>query len=774
MVKFESQLGAQFDSEENGNASVGTDITIFKHGTTLKAELFNDDGIVINNPVTTGERGSFAFNLTAGVYDFVVNLGLDTEYFLREKYEISVNAENSETIEITGLTGKTIPLPGIASAIDLEIDGRGIPPSYYDFDSPSDLIELKTLILSPENIVVIRFKFLSDDFETKLKTPYDFGASDNLNDNSGALEAFFNYGYGYIPKNSTFKFNRKITISNIDNFYVFGSGKLLPEVKDEPCLVFENCIDGKFLSIEIEASGSDASEATYSNLIEIKSDGFDFSYNKVLNAPVQAVAAFNPNVKTDHNKIINPGTKGVVLDSGNRAGGAITHSNCSNGSIRSNIIDGGISNLIFVNSNNELTPCDNVNVLYNRISNNTTNSIRLQPDDPTLTGVKNCTVLGNIIFNCSRDAIRVNGIGHTVSYNSCDSDENVLDLTNNLINSNFSKDCTFIGNKAKKAGSCISLSYSQTASYELGDHTITENSAEECNYFFVAFSGIENKNLTFSNNKSKNCIKAFYDLRDVENVSVVNDNHDTLTENFASGINFRRGKSINVSDTTISRSTDSPIIFRDCEDAKAESNTINDVPRSGIVFAGTNRGQATGNTVTGYGSESSSNGVLLTINTEDENTPSSNIIVSKNIFSPANSSSNGVGYQSCKDIIVKDNIGDGVNVIVSQIDPSDTFKPNNTDIIIRDNLENGSLSDFKSTGVLKQSGNYTMSGTDEVLSVSAFNVDSSIISASGSTLSTDGASAALRYRPDGSSGIRFIRGADTSPMAIDWQILEVL
>lgn len=774
MVKFESQLSAQFDSEENGNASVGTDITVFKHGTTLKAELFNDDGIVINNPVTTGERGAFAFNLIAGAYDFVVNHGLDTEYFLREKYEISVNAENSDTIELTGLTGKTISLPGISSAIDLEIDGRGIPPSYYNFDSPSDVIELKTLSLSPENIVVIRFKFLSDDFETQLKTPYDFGASENLNDNSGALESFFNYGYGYIPKNSSFKFKRKITISNIDNFYIFGSGKLLPEVKDEPCLIFENCNDGRFLGVEIDASGSDASETKYSNLIEIRSNGFDFSHNKVLNAPVQAIASFSNNVKTDHNKIINPGAKGVVLSSGRRAGGAITHANCSNGSIRANTIDGGIANLIFVNATNILTPCNNVNVLYNRISNNTTNSIRLQPEDAELGSVKNCTVIGNIIFNCSRDAIRINGIGHTVSYNSCDSDDSVLDLTNNLINSNFSKDCVFIGNKAKKAGSCINFSYTQEAPYEMGNHIITENSAEECNYFCAAFSGRKNTNLTFSNNKSKNCVKAFYDLRDTENVSITNDNHDTLTQNFASGINFRRGKSLNVSSNTLSRSTDSPIIFRDCEDAKANSNTINDLPRTGIVFAGTNRGQATGNTVNNYGSEVASNGVLLTINTEDENKPSSNIIVNDNVFSPADNTSNGVGYQSCRDIIVKNNIGDGVNVIVSQIDSSSSFSPNNTDIIIRDNMENGSLSDFKSSGVLKQAGNYTMTGTDEVLTVSAFNVDKSIINASGSTLATDGASAALRYRPNGVSGIRFIRGADTATMSIDWQILEVL
>lgn len=81
MFKYNSSVVLQFDDDTTGNGGAGLLVTVRDNSTKIKATIYSDDvGTVLDNPLTTGNKGNFGFFIDDGIYDTVINEGLASEF----------------------------------------------------------------------------------------------------------------------------------------------------------------------------------------------------------------------------------------------------------------------------------------------------------------------------------------------------------------------------------------------------------------------------------------------------------------------------------------------------------------------------------------------------------------------------------------------------------------------------------------------------------------------------------------------------------------------
>ena len=79
MRHIQDSVVIKYDTEETGNAGSFKPVTVFRTGTTNKAQLFDINLNPIGNPVLCDEDGNYEFTIDDGTYDIYVDYGLPTQ-----------------------------------------------------------------------------------------------------------------------------------------------------------------------------------------------------------------------------------------------------------------------------------------------------------------------------------------------------------------------------------------------------------------------------------------------------------------------------------------------------------------------------------------------------------------------------------------------------------------------------------------------------------------------------------------------------------------------
>lgn len=110
MKKYLNSVVAKFNTEKDGNAAVGTYITVRNNGTGVLSSIYVDDGITPKeNPFQVDDNGNYEFYAADGKYDIIQNEGkpseirlIDVDIFDAQGF-ISLNLKSAEVLSLSKL-----------------------------------------------------------------------------------------------------------------------------------------------------------------------------------------------------------------------------------------------------------------------------------------------------------------------------------------------------------------------------------------------------------------------------------------------------------------------------------------------------------------------------------------------------------------------------------------------------------------------------------------------------------------------------------------------
>lgn len=138
MKKFINSVVAKFDTTQDGNAAVGTTITVRKNGVGSKAVIYSDNGDTLKeNPFAVDSNGNYQFYVEDGRYDIIQNEGLASQISLidiiiseivgittTQLISSATSAREGDLIETTGYSTK-----GVGGAKWVATSTTGLTPN---------------------------------------------------------------------------------------------------------------------------------------------------------------------------------------------------------------------------------------------------------------------------------------------------------------------------------------------------------------------------------------------------------------------------------------------------------------------------------------------------------------------------------------------------------------------------------------------------------------------------------------------------------------------
>jgi glycerophosphoryl diester phosphodiesterase len=129
MVRYNGSAINKFITKSTGTAAAGTKITIKVTGVGSLANLFDNVGMPLANPVTADSNGNFWFYVDPGNYDLIFNAGLPSEVIIYDEPIVDVPEDDGTLVKnvVTLTSGQNIVIftSIVASGAAVYLNGTG-------------------------------------------------------------------------------------------------------------------------------------------------------------------------------------------------------------------------------------------------------------------------------------------------------------------------------------------------------------------------------------------------------------------------------------------------------------------------------------------------------------------------------------------------------------------------------------------------------------------------------------------------------------------------